>query len=87
MASVASVLRDLGIVVDDAELLTAGVATAAYLRDHYPDARCLLLNEGPLDDFEGVALAGPDEDADVVVIGSAGPSFTWEALNQAAVRW
>jgi len=83
-ASVASALRDVGIAVDDDELLTAGVATATYLRDRHPGARCLVLNDGRLDDLTGIALAGPGHDADVVVIGSAGPSFSWDALNLAA---
>src|SRR6478609_6902061 len=83
-ASVASALRDVGIAVDDDELLTAGVATATYLRDRHPGARCLVLNDGRLDDLTGIALAGPGQDADVVVIGSAGPSFSWDALNLAA---
>ncbi|MFN8034555.1 MAG: TIGR01458 family HAD-type hydrolase [Acidimicrobiia bacterium] len=66
------------------ELTTAGVATAAHLRRHHPGARCLVLNDGPLDDLAGVRLAGPGEAVDVVVIGSGGPSFTWERLNAAA---
>jgi HAD superfamily hydrolase (TIGR01458 family) len=83
-ASVASALRDLDIAVADDELLTAAVATAEYLRAHHPGARCLVLNEGPLDDLAGIDLAGPNQAADVVVIGSAGPSFSWDAMNGAA---
>jgi HAD superfamily hydrolase (TIGR01458 family) len=83
-ASVAAVLRDVGFAVDDDDLLTAGVATAAYLRNHHPEAHCLMLNEGPLDDLAGIALVDDDEQPDVVVVGSAGPSFSWDALNRAA---
>jgi HAD superfamily hydrolase (TIGR01458 family) len=83
-ADVARLLRDAGISVDDDEILTAAVATAAYLARNYPNARCLLLNEGPQDDLGDVELVIPGEPADVVVVGSAGPSFSWEALNLAA---
>jgi HAD superfamily hydrolase (TIGR01458 family) len=83
-ASIGTALRDLGIDVDDDELLTAAVATAAHLRARHPGARCFVLNDGPLDDLDGVTLVGPDQYPDVVVIGSAGPSFSWDAVNLAA---
>jgi HAD superfamily hydrolase (TIGR01458 family) len=82
--SIATALRDVGIGVDDDELVTAGVASAAYLRQHHPGARCFVLNDGPLDDLGDVTVVGPDERPDVVVIGSAGPSFSWDAVNRAA---
>jgi HAD superfamily hydrolase (TIGR01458 family) len=85
-ADVARSLRDAGFALDDSELFTAGVATAAYLAEHHPGARCLVYNEGPLDDLAGVTIVDDDDDArpDVVVIGSAGPSFTWDMVNRAA---
>ena len=83
-AQIGASLREAGFWVHDDELLTAGVATAAYLAQEHPGARCLVLNEGPLDDLAGVRLAEPSETPDVVVIGSAGPGFTWAALNRAA---
>lgn len=83
-ASVSTALRELGITVDDVELLTAGVATATYLREHHPGARCFVLGDGPPDDLVGITLVGPDEQPDVVVVGSAGPSCSWETVNLAA---
>jgi HAD superfamily hydrolase (TIGR01458 family) len=83
-ASIATALRELGIAVDDDELLTAAVATAAHLRARHPEARCFVLNDGPLDDLDGVTLVRPDQHPDVVVIGSAGPTFSWDAVNLAA---
>jgi HAD superfamily hydrolase (TIGR01458 family) len=77
-------LRISGFDLEPDELTTAGVATAAYLRDHHAGARCFVLNDGPLDDLAGIELAGPGEPIDVVVIGSGGPVFTWEQLNVAA---
>ena len=82
-ADVAGSLRDAGFTLDDSELFTAGVATAAYLAEHHPGARCLVYNEGPLDDLAGVTIVD-DARPDVVVIGSAGPSFTWDMVNRAA---
>jgi HAD superfamily hydrolase (TIGR01458 family) len=84
-ADVARSLREAGFTLDDSELFTAGVATAAYLAEHHPGARCLVYNEGPLDDLAGIRIVGDDDDArpDVVVVGSAGPSFTWEMVNRA----
>ncbi len=81
---VVEALREAGFDVDASLLTTAGVATAGYLATHHPGARCLVLNDGPLDDLADVALAEPDEQVDVVVIGSAGPSFGWPAINRAA---
>jgi HAD superfamily hydrolase (TIGR01458 family) len=83
-SSIGAELRDLGIAVADDELLTAAVATAAHLGAHHPEARCLVLNDGPSDDLDGVTLVGAHEHPDVVVIGSAGPSFSWDAVNLAA---
>jgi HAD superfamily hydrolase (TIGR01458 family) len=76
-------LAGAGFDVQPDELTTAGVATAAHLRRNYAGARCLVLNDGPLDDLADVELARPGEAVDVVVIGSGGPSFTWEHLNEA----
>ncbi len=76
-------LAEGGIAVDHEDVLTAPVASAAYLRREYPGARCLLLNEGDLsEDLEGVTLveSGP---VDVVLLGGAGPAFTYQALNAA----
>lgn len=82
-AELALALRDVGFTLDDHELFTATVATAAYLADHHPGARCLVYNEGPLDDLGDLDLVGEGEQPDVVLIGSAGPSFTWEMMNRA----
>ena len=83
-AQVASALWEAGFALEEAELFTAGVATAAYLAEHHAGARCLVENEGPLDDLTGVTLAGAGEQPDVVVIGSAGPRFSWEMMNRTA---
>jgi len=83
---VRTILRDAGISVSDEELFTAAVATASFLARSHPRARCLVLNEGPLDDLEdgGLTLVKPGERADVVVVGSGGASFSWDNVNAAA---
>jgi HAD superfamily hydrolase (TIGR01458 family) len=81
-ARVADALCDAGIDVDGNDILTAPVATAAYLREHHPDAGVFLLNSGDvLEDFGGIRLV--EERADVVVVGGAGESFTYHRLNRA----
>jgi HAD superfamily hydrolase (TIGR01458 family) len=82
-SEIARLLGGLGIEVDATEILTAPAATAAFLRREYPEARCLLLNEGDLsDDLSGIDLVdeGP---IDVVLVGGAGPTFTYEVVNRA----
>ena len=83
-ARIAAGLIHAGIEVRAGELVTAASVTAAYLREHHPDARCLVLNDGPNADLAGVRLADPDDPtADVVVVGGGGPSFTWKQMNTA----
>jgi HAD superfamily hydrolase (TIGR01458 family) len=66
--------------------MTAAAATAAHLHTEYPGARVLLLNSGDVtDDLGPVDLvdesATPNE-VDVVVLGGAGPEFTYSELNR-----
>ncbi|MBC6461167.1 TIGR01458 family HAD-type hydrolase [Actinomadura sp. HBU206391] len=81
-ASLAATLREAGFPVDVDDIVTAPAITAAYLAEHHPGARCLLLNSGDVrDDLPGVRLV--DDRPDVVVLGGAGPEFGYEALNDA----
>jgi HAD superfamily hydrolase (TIGR01458 family) len=84
-AAIAAALTGAGFAVTPADILTAPVIAAAYLAEHYPGARCLLLNSGDIgEDLAGVRLARDgDQEADVVVIGGAGPEFSYQALNRA----
>ena len=74
-ASIAAALGAAGFPVTASDILTAPAVAAAYLREHYPGARCLLLNSGDIAaDLTGIALAGEDDPAaDVVLIGGTGP--------------
>jgi HAD superfamily hydrolase (TIGR01458 family) len=85
-ASIASALAGADFPVTASDILTAPVIAAAYLHDRYPGARCLLLNSGDItQDLAGLTLARPGDPApaDVVLIGGAGPEFSYQALNQA----
>ena len=85
-AWIASALAEAGFPVTAGDVLTAPAIAAAYLQDRYPGARCLLLNSGDIgEDLAGLTLAreGDQAPADVVLIGGAGPEFSYQALNQA----
>ncbi|MFI6086163.1 HAD-IIA family hydrolase [Streptomyces sp. NPDC051217] len=85
-ASIAERLAGAGFPVTVDDILTAPAVTAAYLREHCPRARCLLLNAGDIrDDLSGVTLVDdtdPDADVDVIVVGGAGDEFGYTALNR-----
>jgi HAD superfamily hydrolase (TIGR01458 family) len=89
-ATIAATLAQAGFPVTAPDILTAPVATAAYLAAHYPGARCFLLNSGDIaPDLADVRLiagpqgAGDGDRPDVVILGGAGPEFSYAALNQA----
>ncbi len=84
-ASLARSLGEAGFPVTAEDILSAPVATAAYLTRHHPGARCLLLTTDDIsEDLPGITLVGPDDpDVDVVVLGGAGPAFGFDALDRA----
>lgn len=73
-----------GFPVHPEDILTAPGLTAHYLTERYPGARCLVLNSGDLtNDLPGLHLVGPEApDVDVVVLGGAGPEFSYDVLNR-----
>ncbi|MCX5320675.1 HAD-IIA family hydrolase [Streptomyces sp. NBC_00120] len=84
-ASICARLAEAGFPVTVDDILTAPAVTAAYLREHHPGARCLLLNAGDIqEDLTGVTLVEPEAraDVDVVVVGGAGDEFGYAALNR-----
>ncbi|KUO19261.1 HAD-IIA family hydrolase [Streptomyces dysideae] len=95
-ASIAGTLADAGFPVSAEDILTAPAVTAAYLAEHCPGARCVLLNSGDIaEDLGGVTVMDEEEEEeeedeeegdavpDVVVVGGAGPEFGYAALNRA----
>lgn len=87
-ARIAERLAGSGFPVGADDILTAPAVTAAHLREHHPDARCLLINAGDVRaDLSGVTLVEPEVTdgavPDVVVLGGAGDAFTYAALDRA----
>ena len=83
-AWMASALSEAGFGVGVGDIFTAPAITAAYLARHYPGARCALLNSGDIaEDLAGVTIvAGAAAAPDVVILGGAGPEFSYAALNR-----
>jgi HAD superfamily hydrolase (TIGR01458 family) len=84
-ASIASALADAGFTVRLGDIFTGPVITAAFLARQHPGARCFLLNSGDIgEDLAGVTIIGDDpaETPDVVILGGAGPEFSYQALNR-----
>jgi HAD superfamily hydrolase (TIGR01458 family) len=79
----AGTLGAAGFDVAADEIVTAVVATAAYLRSTHPGAATFVLSDGdPSGDMNGVALVDRPEGADVVVIGGACDDFSYDAINR-----
>jgi len=79
----AGTLRERGFDVTPEEIITAVVATGTYLRANHPGARVLLLSDGEAGgDLAGIELVGPDDPADVVVLGGACDDFSYAAMNR-----
>jgi HAD superfamily hydrolase (TIGR01458 family) len=86
-AGMASALRAAGFRVSPGDIFTAPAITVAYLARSHPGARCALLNSGDIaEDLPGVTLIGDAEPSgpgpDVVVLGGAGPEFSYQTLNR-----
>jgi HAD superfamily hydrolase (TIGR01458 family) len=81
-ADLAGTLTEAGFEVSDQEVVTAVVATAAYLSRSHPGAKVFVLSDGDAtSDLSGVDLVAVD-DADVIVIGGACDDFTYESMNR-----
>jgi ribonucleotide monophosphatase NagD (HAD superfamily) len=66
------------------EIVTALVATGAFLRTRFPGSRCLVVGGAEShEDLGGVMLAGADDPADVVVIGGASEAIPSVLANRA----
>lgn len=80
--ALAAALGRLGFDIGPADIMTAAGATADYVRQHYPGQPCHLLVSGDVaDEFRGIPLTDDERDARVVVMGGAGPEFSFAAIN------
>ena len=81
-ATLAQRLVEIGLPLNEQQLITAPVATANYIRQHFPGKRCWVLSKGDTEaDFAGINLV--ESNAEVVVIGGAEELLTYEAMNAA----
>ena len=81
-ATLAQRLAAIDLEISERQLVTAPVATANYIRQHYPGKRCWVLSKGDTEaDFAGITLV--ESNAEVVVIGGAEELLTYEAMNAA----
>jgi HAD superfamily hydrolase (TIGR01458 family) len=81
-ATLAQRLAAIGLPLAEQQLITAPVATANYIRQHYPGKRCWVLSKGDTEaDFAGIDLV--EAHAEIVVIGGAEELLTYEAMNAA----
>src|SRR2546429_1535976 len=75
-------LQAIGLPIAEQQLVTAPVATANYIRQHYPGKRCWLLTKGDTArDFADIHLV--ESNADIIVIGGAEELLTYENMNHA----
>lgn len=75
-------LQRIGLPLTEQQIVTAPVAAASYIRQHYPGKRCWLISKGDTaTDFAGISLV--DERADVVVIGGAEELLSYQTMNRA----
>ncbi|WP_042391731.1 HAD-IIA family hydrolase [Streptacidiphilus carbonis] len=78
--SIAEALAEAGFPVDAGSVLTAPAAAAARLAG----SRCLLLNSGDIrEDLASLELVDAPQDAEVVLVGGAGPEFEYRTLDRA----
>ncbi|GER92210.1 haloacid dehalogenase [Dictyobacter vulcani] len=79
-ATLAQRLQQIGLPVSEQRIITAPVAAAGYLRQHFAGKRCWLLTKGDTSrDFVGIELV--DKQADVVIIGGAEELLSYETMN------
>lgn len=81
----AETLSAAGLVVEPEEIITAVVATATYLRERHPGARCALLTDGDAEaDLADVRILPLDtgEHLDVMLIGGASDDFSYANINR-----
>jgi HAD superfamily hydrolase (TIGR01458 family) len=80
-STLARALQNIGLPLEPEQLVTAPVATAGYIRQHYAGKRCFLLTKGDTaEDFAGIELV--EEGAEVVVIGGAEELLSYEMMNR-----
>jgi ribonucleotide monophosphatase NagD (HAD superfamily) len=81
--SVAKRLEGLGYDISADFIFTPPLAAIEHMKRMGKD-RCFLLTMGDVHvDFEAAGITITDRDVDFVVLGDAGPQFTFDRLNKA----
>ena len=76
-------LNDQGFAVDIDDVLTAPSLAAGLIGDRYPGRTCALVTSGDLgDDVAALDLVDLEDDPDVILLGGAGPEFSYDVLNR-----
>src|SRR5690348_16083301 len=79
-ATLVKKLREIGLSLDEEQVVTAPVATANFIRLQYPGKRCWLLAKGEtVKDFSDIHPV--ESHADIIVIGGAEELLTYENMN------
>jgi HAD superfamily hydrolase (TIGR01458 family) len=80
---IAELLMELGMQVEEPQILTAVTSAARYMTQHGWQPNCLVLNQGDItEDLEGFVITGPAS-ADVVLLGGAGPALCYSDFEAA----
>src|SRR5260221_1530202 len=75
-------LQAIGLPLVEERAMTAPVATANHIRQHYPGQRCWLLTKGDTaEGFAGIELVASC--AHIAVIGRAGELLTYDPMSDA----
>src|SRR5712692_8620462 len=89
-ATLAQRLSKIGLPISEQQLITAPVATANYIRQHYPGKRCWVLIKGDtIADFAGIQTVGAGELASARVHADTGVivmAYAWIVAHM-CMRW
>jgi HAD superfamily hydrolase (TIGR01458 family) len=86
-SAIVKALAEAGFQVSPEEVLTAVAVTRAYLDRHHHGERIAILSSGDVrEDLKGLRLVALEANPEVVVVGGAGPEFSYDALNLAFAR-
>ncbi len=82
-SDLAVTLNEAGFEVEPAEIITAVVATAAYLNANHAGEATFVLSDGDgVGDLEGVEIVEDPGEADVIVVGGACDDFSYATVNR-----
>ena len=82
-SDLAVTLNEAGFEVEPAEIITAVVATAAYLNANHAGEPTFVLSDGDgVGDLEGVEIVEDPGEADVIVVGGACDDFSYATVNR-----